>query len=179
MKALDPGLAACFAERAGNELKTLTASGKDFIIVDLKDCASRGGLPTGQSSPVPLDTAFAIDATGLKCLGDQIAALDAHGHDATRHRARQFDPSWYPELDLVIAFDRGHEHILRQWASNDADRSKVQLLMCFDPDASGTMDVPDPYYSDAAMFDTVLLAIERACTSLFRQLEPAIRQGVP
>lgn len=108
-----------------------------------------------------------------------IAALDAHGHDATRHRARQFDPSWYPELDLVIAFDRGHERILRQWASNDADRSKVQLLMSFDPDASGTMDVPDPYYSDAAMFDTVLLAIERACTSLFRQLEPAIRQGVP
>jgi hypothetical protein len=73
---LDPGLAACFAERAGDELKTLTASGKDFIIVDLKDCASRGGLPTGQSSPVPLDTAFAIDASGLKCLSDQIAALD-------------------------------------------------------------------------------------------------------
>ena len=39
------------------------------------------------------------------------------------------------------------------------------------------LDVPDPYYSDAAMFDTVLGMIERACTALFRQLEPGIRQG--
>jgi protein-tyrosine phosphatase len=108
-----------------------------------------------------------------------INALETHGYDAHQHRARQFDASWFPELDLIVAFDRGHERVLREWAPSDADRSKVQLLMSFDPDASGTMEVPDPYYSDAAMFDTVLLAIERACASLFRQLEPAIRQGVP
>jgi protein-tyrosine phosphatase len=40
------------------------------------------------------------------------------------------------------------------------------------------MDVPDPYYSDAAMFDSVLAMIERATLALFRQLEPGIRQGV-
>ncbi|AYF97796.1 low molecular weight protein-tyrosine-phosphatase [Protaetiibacter intestinalis] len=108
-----------------------------------------------------------------------IAALEAHGYDAGRHRARQFDPAWFPELDLIVAFDRGHERVLREWAPTEADRSKVQLLMSFDPEQSGTMDVPDPYYSDAAMFDTVLVAIERACNALFRQLEPAIRQGVP
>ncbi len=108
-----------------------------------------------------------------------IAALEASGYDAGLHRARQFDPAWFPELDLVVAFDRGHERVLTEWAPSDADRSKVQLLMSFDPDASGTMDVPDPYYSDAAMFDTVLAAIEHACRALFRQLEPAIRQGVP
>jgi hypothetical protein len=73
---LDSGLAQCFADRSGDELKTLAASGKDFVIVDLGDCTTRGGLPTGQSSPVPLDTAFAIDADGLKCLTDQIAAVD-------------------------------------------------------------------------------------------------------
>lgn len=107
-----------------------------------------------------------------------LAALDSHGYDGTRHRARQFDPAWFPGLDLVIAFDRGHERVLREWARTESDQSKVQLLMSFDPEQSGTMDVPDPYYSDAAMFDTVLLAIERACTALFRQLEPAIQQGV-
>ena len=73
---LDTGLAECFVERADATLKTLSASGKPFIIVDLKDCTSRGGLPTGQSSPVPLDDQFAIDADGLKCLSAQIAALD-------------------------------------------------------------------------------------------------------
>ena len=41
------------------------------------------------------------------------------------------------------------------------------------------MDVPDPYYSDAALFDTVLATIE---TGEHRALppdsNPAIRQGV-
>ncbi|TXK18941.1 low molecular weight protein-tyrosine-phosphatase [Homoserinibacter sp. GY 40078] len=107
-----------------------------------------------------------------------IAALESHGYDGRAHRARQFDPAWFPDLDLVVAFDRGHERVLREWAPTEADQSKVQLLMSFDPESSGTMDVPDPYYSDAAMFDTVLGVIERAGRALFRQLEPAIRQGV-
>jgi protein-tyrosine phosphatase len=38
--------------------------------------------------------------------------------------------------------------------------------------------VPDPYYSDAAMFDTVLGSIEHACTALFHQIEPGIRRRV-
>ena len=107
-----------------------------------------------------------------------IAALAARGYDATRHRARQFDPEWFPDLDLVVAFDRGQERTLREWAVSDQDRAKVQLLMSFEPDESGTMDVPDPYYSDAALFDSVLATIERASTALFHQLEPGIRQGV-
>lgn len=41
------------------------------------------------------------------------------------------------------------------------------------------IDVPDPYYSDAALFDQVLSMIERACASLFRQIKPGIRQGAP
>jgi protein-tyrosine phosphatase len=38
--------------------------------------------------------------------------------------------------------------------------------------------VPDPYYSDAAMFDSVLGMIERACKGLFHQVEPGIRRRV-
>jgi protein-tyrosine phosphatase len=106
-----------------------------------------------------------------------IAALASRGYDASQHRARQFDADEFARLDLVVAFDRSQERILRGWASGD-DQGKVQLLMTFDPDGSGTMDVPDPYYSDAAMFDGVLTMIERATLALFRQLEPGIRQGV-
>ena len=72
---------------------------------------------------------------------------------------------------------RGQERILKNWAPSDEARSKVHLLMSFDPDNGGVLDVPDPYYSDAAMFDTVLGMIERACEALFRQLEPGLRQG--
>jgi protein-tyrosine phosphatase len=107
-----------------------------------------------------------------------IAALAARGYDASKHRARQFEADEFASLDLVVTFDRGQERILRGWATSEVDQGKVQLLMTFDPDGSGTMDVPDPYYSDAAMFDGVLTMIERATLALFRQLEPGIR-GAP
>jgi protein-tyrosine phosphatase len=38
------------------------------------------------------------------------------------------------------------------------------------------VDVPDPYYSDAALFDGVLGMIEKASAALFRQIEPGIRR---
>jgi protein-tyrosine phosphatase len=107
-----------------------------------------------------------------------VTALRARGLDGTRHRAKQFDPDWFENLDLVVGFDRSHERILRAWAGNDIDRSKVQLLMSFDTDASGPMEVPDPYYSDAALFDLVLAMIDKACTALFRQVSPGIPKGL-
>jgi protein-tyrosine phosphatase len=103
-----------------------------------------------------------------------VQALDQHGLDGTQHRARQFDPDWFDTLDLVIVFDRSQERILRAWANNDVDRSKVQLLMSFDGEAGGLLEVPDPYYSDAALFDQVLGMIERAGTALYRQVSPGI-----
>jgi protein-tyrosine phosphatase len=106
-----------------------------------------------------------------------VRALGNHGLDGTRHRAKQFDPEWFENLDLIVGFDRSHERILRAWATNDIDRSKVQLLMTFDSDASGQLEVPDPYYSDAALFDLVLSMIEKACAALFRQVSPGIHKA--
>ena len=105
-----------------------------------------------------------------------IAALASRGYDGSRHRARQFDPDWFAALDLVVVFDRGQERILREWAGAE-HAAKVQLLLSFDESGSSG-DVPDPYYSDAALFDSVLVTIERASVALFRQLEPVLRQGV-
>lgn len=107
-----------------------------------------------------------------------LTALKAQGYDGAGHRARQFDPAWFSNLDLVVVFDRSQERILKAWAASEADSSKVQLLLSFDSDQAPLTDVPDPYYSDAAMFDQVLGMIERACAALFRQIEPGIRQGV-
>jgi protein-tyrosine phosphatase len=102
-----------------------------------------------------------------------VAMLRAHGLDGTMHRAKQFDPEWFENLDLVVVFDRSQERILRAWANNDVDRSKVQLLLSFDSD-SESLEVPDPYYSDAALFDQVLGSIERACRALYRQVSPGV-----
>jgi protein-tyrosine phosphatase len=106
-----------------------------------------------------------------------LKTLAAHGYNGSGHRGRQFDPAWFEELDLVVVFDRSQERILQMWAPSDAERSKVQLLLGFDSDQAPLVDVPDPYYSDVALFDQVLVMIERACRSLFRQIMPGIRQG--
>ncbi|MDJ0333709.1 low molecular weight protein-tyrosine-phosphatase [Salinibacterium sp. G-O1] len=106
-----------------------------------------------------------------------LVALENRGYDASRHRGRQFDPSWFDDLDLVVVFDHSQERTLKSWASTDQDRSKVQLLLSFDAEHSQANDVPDPYYSDAALFDQVLSMIEKSCAALFRQITPGIRQG--
>jgi protein-tyrosine phosphatase len=107
-----------------------------------------------------------------------LAALRARGYNGSGHRGRQFDTAWFGNLDLVVVFDRSQERILSTWAATEQDRSKVQLLLSFDSEQAPLSDVPDPYYSDAALFDQVLTMIERACTALFRQITPGIRQGV-
>ncbi|MDE0546377.1 low molecular weight protein-tyrosine-phosphatase [Microbacterium sp. C7(2022)] len=103
-----------------------------------------------------------------------IDALDRAGYDGSAHRARQFAHGDFSHNDLVIALDRSHERILREWARTEGDADKIALLLSFDP-AAQTLDVPDPYYAGPEMFDEVLGMIESASRSLFRQLEPAIR----
>jgi protein-tyrosine phosphatase len=107
--------------------------------------------------------------------GRTVAALAARGYDGSRHRAKQFDTEWFENLDLVVVFDRSQERIIRAWANTEADRSKVRMLLSFDSEQSTQVDVPDPYYSDAAMFDSVLGMIEKSSAALFRQIEPGIR----
>ncbi len=107
-----------------------------------------------------------------------LAALAARGYDGSFHRAKQFESKWFQDLDLVVAFDRSQERTLKAWATSDQDRAKIHLLLGFETDRDGAGEVPDPYYSDAAMFDSVLSVIERACIALFRQVEPAVCKGV-
>ncbi|WP_267237941.1 low molecular weight protein-tyrosine-phosphatase [Microbacterium abyssi] len=105
-----------------------------------------------------------------------LEALSRRGYDGSKHRARQFTAASFEENDLVVALDRTHERILRQWARDEDQEGKVTLLLAYDRDADG-LDVPDPYYADTAMFDAVLAMIETATRGLFRQLEPALRQS--
>jgi protein-tyrosine phosphatase len=143
--------------------------------VVLRSLAERSGL----AERIAIESA----ATGDWHVGEQadqrtIEALERAGYDGSHHRARQFDASDFPELDLIVAFDRGQARILRNWAPSSLDQDKVRLLLDFDAELAGLQDVPDPYYSDAATFDRVLGMIERATQALFRQLAPALRQGL-
>jgi protein-tyrosine phosphatase len=98
-----------------------------------------------------------------------LAALTARGYDGRSHRARQFAREWFDRYDLIVALDAGHLADLRRMAP-PGRAGDIRLLREFDPQAGGDLDVPDPYYGDAAGFAEVLDIVERSCGELVRQV---------
>ncbi|MCH8626562.1 low molecular weight phosphotyrosine protein phosphatase [Arsenicicoccus piscis] len=131
----------------------------------------------GLGDTVQVDSA----GTGAWHVGDQadhraLAALTTGGYDGNSHRARQFEPGWFEQTDLVLAADRGHERQLRRLAGSEEDRAKVQLLRAFDPDAvaAGTLEVDDPYYGGPADFARTLSEVERAADGIVDHVRDAV-----
>lgn len=93
------------------------------------------------------------------------AELRRRGYDGSAHVARQFEPGWLPDTDLVLAADAGHASVLRRWARRKEDAAKVHLLREFDPGAvaAGTLEIDDPWYGDEDDFVRCFTEIEAAC----------------
>ncbi|MET8247381.1 low molecular weight protein-tyrosine-phosphatase [Streptomyces sp. NPDC005202] len=102
-----------------------------------------------------------------------VAVLEEHGYEID-HTARQFQPSWFARLDLVIALDSGHLRALRRLAPTEQDAAKVRLLRSYDPAAGPDLDVPDPYYGGMDGFEECLEMVEAASTGLLA----AVREHV-
>ncbi|MEU2748726.1 low molecular weight protein-tyrosine-phosphatase [Streptomyces collinus] len=102
-----------------------------------------------------------------------VAVLEDNGY-AGGHTARQFQPSWFSRLDLVIALDSGHLGALRRLAPTEQDARKVRLLRSYDPAAGDDLDVPDPYYGGTNDFEECLEMVEAASTGLLA----AVRKDV-
>jgi protein-tyrosine phosphatase len=102
-----------------------------------------------------------------------MAVLEENGY-ATGHTARQFQPSWFSRLDLVVALDSGHLRALRRLAPTEQDAQKVRLLRSYDPAAGDDLDVPDPYYGGAEGFGECLEMVEAASAGLLA----AVREDV-
>ncbi|GHC71735.1 low molecular weight protein-tyrosine-phosphatase [Streptomyces collinus] len=102
-----------------------------------------------------------------------VAVLEDNGY-AGGHTARQFQPSWFSRLDLVIALDSGHLGALRRLAPTEQDARKVRLLRSYDPAAGDDLDVPDPYYGGTDGFEECLEMVEAASTGLLA----AVRKDV-
>jgi protein-tyrosine phosphatase len=91
--------------------------------------------------------------------------LAAHGYP-THHVAAQVDAR-HLDADLLLAMDTGHQRALRaQLARQGEDAGRVRMLRSFDPDASGDLDVPDPYYGGKHDFAEVLGMVEAAVPGL-------------
>jgi protein-tyrosine phosphatase len=101
-----------------------------------------------------------------------LRALADAGYDGSTHRARQFEASWFSQLDLVLALDATHLADLRELAPDSDARAKIRLLRSFDAEAvrAGTLDVDDPFYGGVEDFERVLVEVEAACAGLVTYL---------
>ena len=106
-----------------------------------------------------------------------VSVLEEHGYDGG-HTARQFQPSWFARLDLVIALDAGHLKALRRLAPSPKDAAKVRLLRSYDPAAGDDLDVPDPYYGAMDGFEECLEMVEAASTGLLTAVREQV-EGQP
>ncbi|MBA2698861.1 MAG: low molecular weight phosphotyrosine protein phosphatase [Nocardioidaceae bacterium] len=100
--------------------------------------------------------------------------LDAHGYDPRRHRARQFSPSWFDAHDLVLAMDRTNLSELERISRDADDLHKISMFRSFDPAATGSLDVPDPWYGGRADFEHVLTIVERTTGALVDEFRTLI-----
>ena len=94
---------------------------------------------------------FPMDERALKVLADR-------GYDGSAHRARQFDPSWLTERDLIFAMDSGNLADLQQLGGD----SRVQMFC--------DKEIPDPFFGDASDFAFALDMIEAGMPSVISRI---------
>jgi len=113
-----------------------------------------------------LDGQVIVDSagTGDWHIGHQMnsgarAALARRRYDGSAHRARQFEASWLPRRDLILAMDSRNLADLRRMAG-PAERDRIRLFGEVGDVAglggAADRDIPDPYGGDAAEFGYVL-----------------------
>ena len=100
--------------------------------------------------------------------------LERGGYDGAAHRARQLDPSWLAERDLILAMDSSNLANLIALA----DPGTVPRIRLFGEIAGlDGADVPDPWGGSPADFARVLTMLETGMARIVSQLGPACLPG--
>lgn len=102
------------------------------------------------------------------CTADPRAVTVAkrHGVGLTQHIARKFQISDFDEYDRVITMDDELANRLRAKAVNLTQADKVCLLPDFLIGLGENIDMPDPYFWDIELFESLFIKMETACQLL-------------
>lgn len=88
------------------------------------------------------------------------------GVDLRNLRARQVQAADFRRFDLILAMDHGHLRWLELQRNRESGASaQLRLFLEFAPWHT-PLDMPDPYYGDAAGFDTVFALCESGARGL-------------
>jgi protein-tyrosine phosphatase len=97
----------------------------------------------------------------------QLAAR-RRGYDLSALRARQLQREDFERFQLLLAMDE--ENLAQMQAvAPPGSQGRARLFLEFAPD-TGHVAVPDPYYGNAAGFDTVLDLAEHGVRGMLRSL---------
>ncbi|ALV46934.1 hypothetical protein MB46_17055 [Arthrobacter alpinus] len=118
----------------------------------LADAAAESGLE------VEVDSAGTTSWEAGKPIDPRAkAVLARHGVAAGDHAAREFQPAWFAERDLILALDTDHFDALIALAPDTASAAKVRMLRSFDPAvahvATAQQGIYDPWYGDSKDFE--------------------------
>jgi protein-tyrosine phosphatase len=141
--------------------------------VVLKDELERAGL----TSKVAVSSA----GTGDWHLGDPMdprarAELARRGYDGSGHEARQIQPDWLDDVDLLLAMDRSnHQRLLAMAEGRPGMADRIALMRSFDPLAAADAEVPDPYYGGRKEYAEVFDLVHGAAEGLAGQLAAVLK----
>ncbi len=100
-----------------------------------------------------------------------VAVAVRHGVDITGVRARQVTPSDFTRFDHIVALDHQNLADLRDLAPADAT-AELSLLLDHVPGREG-QSVADPWFGDAAAFDTTWAEVTAAARGLAARFHAA------
>lgn len=103
--------------------------------------------------------------------------LSAAQISSGRHIARQWQPEWFRERDLILALDIDHHAWLSESAPDLEARGKIRMLRSFDPQLAEKdlldQGIEDPWYGGHADFDTVWQQVHAALPGLLDYIKGA------
>ena len=103
------------------------------------------------------------------------AELTRRGYNGSGHQARQIQPSWLDEYDLVLAMDRRNLANLQRMAAGDPELDgRIRLMLSFDPACGEGAEVPDPYDGRPDEFAEVFELVQAAAKGLAGRLAAAL-----
>jgi protein-tyrosine phosphatase len=138
------------------------------------EAAARGlsGRLTVDSAGIAAEVGFDIDRRARQ-------ALERSGFVPHRHLARQFEPGWLNERDLVIAMDSGHLRWLERRAPARGQNAVIRLLLSYlEPGERprGSIEISDPYFGDDRDFASCLELIRAGCAALLDEIEGGLAE---
>lgn len=132
-----------------------------------------------------LDTVVSVDSAGTTGYeaGRPIDPRAARRLSATqllsdKHVAREWQPKWFRERDLILALDIDHYAWLSQSAPDQESRNKVRMLRSFDPRQAEKdlldQGIEDPWYGGQSDFDAVWHQIHAALPGIVGHIKGAV-----